>query len=303
MAKKEIEQLRDEKCKDCGEMICECGSTMYEEKWMQGAVKKPGQLHRDLDVPQGEDLSMKLLARRKAELERKAYGAKTLSDSDKKLLQRIIFAINAKKLHEEIENFDSLKQDLIITFKDFLDNKPEYWKLVKRAHGDKRKVEQIFYSIPKQVLPLYLREYADTLSLDELFDIFNKVIEKGPKPKLDLVLEQEYVRGNTSGEYFADQGKFDDLRPSEKEEFINTVVDILKTKAEYWPKFRSMSGSAERIRNFFESLPARKLTAPEREYIGFLTDSGFLKLHGEVMDAYAEGQPVDQAAVALHLKN
>lgn len=100
MAKKEIDKLKDEKCKECGKMICECGSTMNEEKWMQGAVKKPGQLHKDLGVPEDEDLSMKLLARRKAELERKALGKATLSDADKKLLQRIVFAINAKKLHE-----------------------------------------------------------------------------------------------------------------------------------------------------------------------------------------------------------
>ena len=32
------------------------------EKWMQGAVKHPGALHRDLGVPQGEKIPAKKLA-------------------------------------------------------------------------------------------------------------------------------------------------------------------------------------------------------------------------------------------------
>lgn len=37
--------------------------TMAEKKkWIQSAVKKPGQLHKDLGVPQGEKIPAKKLA-------------------------------------------------------------------------------------------------------------------------------------------------------------------------------------------------------------------------------------------------
>lgn len=32
------------------------------KKWIQGAIKKPGQLHRDLGVPQGEKIPASKLA-------------------------------------------------------------------------------------------------------------------------------------------------------------------------------------------------------------------------------------------------
>jgi len=33
------------------------------EKWIQGAIKRPGKLHRDLGVPQGEKIPAKKLAK------------------------------------------------------------------------------------------------------------------------------------------------------------------------------------------------------------------------------------------------
>lgn len=89
-------------CNECGEMVCECGAPMTEEKWMQKAVKKPGQLHKDLGISPDEEIPMSLLTKKKVELQKKAKGDKTLSASDSKLLKRIIFAINAKKLHESV---------------------------------------------------------------------------------------------------------------------------------------------------------------------------------------------------------
>lgn len=107
MAKdKTIEELKKEKCEECGKMICECGSTMKEEKWMQGAVKKPGQLHKDLGISPDKEIPMSLLKKKKAELQKKAEGDKKLSAADSKLLKRIIFAINAKKLHEGVVEFN-----------------------------------------------------------------------------------------------------------------------------------------------------------------------------------------------------
>jgi len=41
------------------------------KKWIQSAIKKPGQLHRDLGVPQGQ----KIPARKLAAAKRGEYGA------------------------------------------------------------------------------------------------------------------------------------------------------------------------------------------------------------------------------------
>lgn len=55
-----------------------------KKQWMQGAVKRPGQLHRDLGVPQGKKIPISKLrtaARRKG-----------------KVGQRARFALNARKV-------------------------------------------------------------------------------------------------------------------------------------------------------------------------------------------------------------
>lgn len=68
-----------------------------KEKWMQAAVKKKGALSKELGVPEEKNLSMADLKKRKAALQKKAEGDKKLSAHDLKLLQRINFAITAKK--------------------------------------------------------------------------------------------------------------------------------------------------------------------------------------------------------------
>ncbi len=68
-----------------------------KKKWMQSAVKKPGALSKALGVPEQENIPMHLLQTKKAELSKKAEGDKKLSANERKLLQRIQFAITAKK--------------------------------------------------------------------------------------------------------------------------------------------------------------------------------------------------------------
>lgn len=51
------------------------------KKWIKGAIKKPGQLHRDLGVPQGEKIpasKIEAAAKRKGKVGQRARLAKTL---------------------------------------------------------------------------------------------------------------------------------------------------------------------------------------------------------------------------------
>jgi hypothetical protein len=52
-----------------------------KKKWIAGAIKKPGQLHRDLGVPQGQKIPASKLAaaaKRKGKVGQRARLAKTL---------------------------------------------------------------------------------------------------------------------------------------------------------------------------------------------------------------------------------
>jgi len=53
-----------------------------KRKWIQRAIKRPGQLHRDLGVPQGKKIpssKLKAAAKRKGAVGRRARLARTLS--------------------------------------------------------------------------------------------------------------------------------------------------------------------------------------------------------------------------------
>lgn len=111
---KELKQMITEAVKECYHDM-EHGHEMHDEhepeevvlvlpmqekkeKWMQAAVKKPGALSKELGVPEEKNLSMAELEKKKAALQKKAKGDKKLSAHDLKLLQRINFAITAKKM-------------------------------------------------------------------------------------------------------------------------------------------------------------------------------------------------------------
>jgi hypothetical protein len=54
---------------------------MAKKKWIGGAIKKPGQLHRDLGVPQGQKIPAKKLAaaaKKGGKVGQRARLAKTL---------------------------------------------------------------------------------------------------------------------------------------------------------------------------------------------------------------------------------
>lgn len=74
-----------------------------EKKWMQKAGKEmekkgtKGALHKQLGKSEDEKLSRRELESIKRELQAKAEGDGKLSPSDRKLLRRVIFALNAMK--------------------------------------------------------------------------------------------------------------------------------------------------------------------------------------------------------------
>jgi hypothetical protein len=78
-----------------------------EVKWMQKAGEEmekkgtKGALHRDLGKKEGEKLSKSELETKKAALQKKGEGDKKLSAEDRKLLRRIIFALNAMKAKKD----------------------------------------------------------------------------------------------------------------------------------------------------------------------------------------------------------
>jgi len=72
-------------------------SAKKKEKWMQKAVKSPGALHKDLGLKEDTPISTEMLEKKKRVLMERGEGDKKLSEKDRKLLQRINFALNARK--------------------------------------------------------------------------------------------------------------------------------------------------------------------------------------------------------------
>ena len=66
------------------------------KKWMGEAVKKPGALHEDLGIPQGQKIPTSRLQSEVAALSKKAKGAKKLSAAELTKLHRLQFALRAR---------------------------------------------------------------------------------------------------------------------------------------------------------------------------------------------------------------
>lgn len=58
---------------------------MATKNWIAGAIKKPGQLHRDLNVPQGKKIPISEIV--------------AAADKPGKIGQRARFAENMRKMH------------------------------------------------------------------------------------------------------------------------------------------------------------------------------------------------------------
>jgi len=89
---------------------------MSTKKWIPENLKK-GALHRALGIPEDQKIPMELINKKIKELQKKAEGDKKLSDSDQKLLKRLLLARTFKKMKHEsqlesFQIFNLLKESL-----------------------------------------------------------------------------------------------------------------------------------------------------------------------------------------------
>ena len=93
-----------------------------DDKWMQGAVKKPGALHKELGIPEDETIPMSTINDKLADLRAKGRGEKKLSSKELKSLQRLNFAKNAKKSQNEAMDWDKVAADNEIKYRKMADD-------------------------------------------------------------------------------------------------------------------------------------------------------------------------------------
>lgn len=62
------------------------------EKWIQGAIKNPGALHRKLGVKEGEKIPEGQIASKISQLQGEAEGDKKLSSAKRTLLKELVLA-------------------------------------------------------------------------------------------------------------------------------------------------------------------------------------------------------------------
>ena len=80
------------------ELLQEKNKDKKDLKWIQKAIKKPGKLHKMLDVPVDEKIPAEKINSKIEELEKKAEGDKTLSKKELKQLRRLNLAKTLKSL-------------------------------------------------------------------------------------------------------------------------------------------------------------------------------------------------------------
>ena len=98
---------------------------MDEKNWIQGAIKKPGALHRDLDVPQGEKIpagKLKAAAKEGGKIGQRARLAQTLKkmhneyfpeDDKGKPEQGKLYALTGRSDQPSIARGDSWKKSVV----------------------------------------------------------------------------------------------------------------------------------------------------------------------------------------------
>lgn len=68
-----------------------------DKKWIKKAIKNPGKLHKQLGVPEDEDIPMDKITSKIEELSKKAEGDDKLSKKELKLFRRLNLAKTMKK--------------------------------------------------------------------------------------------------------------------------------------------------------------------------------------------------------------
>lgn len=72
-----------------------------EQNWMSKIEIKKGALSKDLGIPEEENIPISLLKDKKRELQKKAEGDAKLTKKELRLLRRINFALNLKKMKKD----------------------------------------------------------------------------------------------------------------------------------------------------------------------------------------------------------
>jgi len=70
------------------------------EKWIQGAIKNPGALHRKLGVKEGEKIPEGQIASKISQLQGEAEGDKKLSSAKRTLLKELVLARTLGKMNK-----------------------------------------------------------------------------------------------------------------------------------------------------------------------------------------------------------
>lgn len=78
------------------ELLQEKKKEKKDLKWIHKAIKKPGALHKMLDVPKDEKIPTEKINSKIDELEKKAEGDKKLSKKELKQLRRLNLAKTLK---------------------------------------------------------------------------------------------------------------------------------------------------------------------------------------------------------------
>ena len=84
-----------------------------EKKWIQKTELKKGELHKKLNVTEGEKIPQGKLKKLKSELQKKGEGDKKLSPSDLKLLKQVNLALTLKDIKENVTLSENELIDLI----------------------------------------------------------------------------------------------------------------------------------------------------------------------------------------------
>lgn len=66
------------------------------KKWIQKAIKKPGALHKELGVPEGENIPMETINKKIDELHKKKESEDGLTKKESKTLRRLNLAKTLK---------------------------------------------------------------------------------------------------------------------------------------------------------------------------------------------------------------
>lgn len=72
-----------------------------EDNWMSKIKIDKGALSKELGIPEEENIPISLLQKKKRELQKKAEGDAKLSKKELRLLRRINFALNLKKMKKD----------------------------------------------------------------------------------------------------------------------------------------------------------------------------------------------------------